>query len=1163
LRPKVLIAYRFFVILALLIPPLGISRAADYLTPKPDQAKNIGEWAGAPILSLLSESEGGLLLDLQVPAFSIDPLILDGINYDQLSLEGAAFTSQPGAPQLPVLSYLVGVPEDAVLSLEFASLETTSLPGSYRLPPAPRPAPLEEDFQPGGLEILEDPAAYASQELYPAQPARLAHVAWLRDQRIARLEVYPFQYLPVQGDLVLHRHLRIAVSFQPDSPLSFDCLSCDPEYQVNQPESTTDMDSSRFNIYPSIINPNPFEAVLRAGLLNYDSARQWRALPSQQNVPMQTRLDGPAYRIPIRRDGLYRLTHETLGEAGLDVANLDPTLFHLESQGQEVAYYLRDSDGDLHNFSPGEYLAFYGQKFYGDRLAELYQDEDNQWITFNAQDIDGTPIHWTPQFNAAMLEKYTSDNIYWLSLESTPGLQMDTIPGNPQAGTPVAQSYPAVVHAERSQYLQLTHFTGEDTWYWDELRFSTPSLTRSYTTTLTAPASGTYSATLRGEIIARAFNDNAGPDHHSVLSINDPTHTQPVDDRYWEGKSRYSFEANFPQSRLLEGTNTLEVVLYAMPAVGSELMYFDSFEIEYQRQFRADEDEIAFNPSQSGTWRYQVGGFTHPVYNVLDITYPLTPTWVTGAFWNGGTLDFQLNLGTGSKVYAGEFTDLPAGSLQLYTPADLSQPADYVIITHADFIASAQRLADYRASQGLSSLVVDITDLYNQFNFGIFHPIAIKNFVRYTFEQWDSPPSYVVLAGDGTWNMVGSTYYNQPPVYLPPNLSWVDLVQGEVDSANLLAAVVGDDPLADVSISRMPVNSPAELDAVIDKIIAYESAPREEWQRRLLFVSDNADEAGAFEMISNRIITDYVRTGFQAGRIYVRDYFEDPPDDQYCDPSKVCPPVNHAITTTLNTTGALLVNFVGHGAIDRWTHEFVFVNDDIDGLVNGNRLPVILSLTCLDGYWLHPGFASIGPLEGLMEDLLRAPGKGMLASFSPTGLGVATGHDSLQRGFYDALIHDGSWNLAQAAASAKLRLYATGSNFDLLHTYTIFGDPALRIASPYSLGVLPTNQADSGPPGAAIEYAFTLTNTGAITDTFHFEVADGDWSIALPENLTLPAGASGPITITVTIPEDTPDAASDTAVIWVASQGDTSQVRSLQVTTSLVHRLYLPAIVRE
>ena len=83
--------------------------------------------------------------------------------------------------------------------------------------------------------------------------------------------------------------------------------------------------------------------------------------------------------------------------------------------------------------------------------------------------------------------------------------------------------------------------------------------------------------------------------------------------------------------------------------------------------------------------------------------------------------------------------------------------ADWIIISHADFLPQAQRLANYRASHdGFRTAVIDVAELYEQFNAGIFHPEAIRQFVAYAAQNWQPPaPQYIVLMGDGNWNFKG------------------------------------------------------------------------------------------------------------------------------------------------------------------------------------------------------------------------------------------------------------------------------------------------------------------------------------------------------------------------------------------------------------------------
>ena len=112
-------------------------------------------------------------------------------------------------------------------------------------------------------------------------------------------------------------------------------------------------------------------------------------------------------------------------------------------------------------------------------------------------------------------------------------------------------------------------------------------------------------------------------------------------------------------------------------------------------------------------------------------------------------------------------------------------------------------------------------------------------------------------------------------------------------------------------------------------------------------------------------------------------------------------------------------------------------------LTNGDKLPISLPMTCLEGFFHE---AQMGTLSYGEANLL-VPDAGAVASWSPTGLGVATGHDMLERGLFLAMFQDGVRELGPATNQAKLYLLAnsaSGKYEDLIDTYLILGDPALR-----------------------------------------------------------------------------------------------------------------------
>ncbi|HEY0607715.1 MAG TPA: C25 family cysteine peptidase [Herpetosiphonaceae bacterium] len=953
----------------------------------------------APGIRLLHATTSSAVLDLVTSRYSLTADSSSSDITQRLTLPGAGTSADAGKPQLPMFSALLSVPANARIELHVRETGSQALPGRYTIAATPRPAPLTDDLQPGATIATPDAPTYASSALYPAAPARIAEDGWLRNQRIVRIELSPFQYRPALGRLIWHRHLQVEVRWNASAAT----------------QQRTPIDA--------------LDAQLGGTVLNRQAALSWQTTlqPSRQEPQLRAQTTAPRYKIVIDHDGIYRLSHADLEAAGLDLASTDPRSFRLSSQGRNVAIQMiGEADG---RFDPGDALIFYGQKFSADVVSDTVVLDGSVVTTDTIMSESYAPA-----------SSYTDDNVYWLDTGGTPGPRMASVDGTP-GNAPTPAFYRETIRAERSNVWWTWHFTSRDIWFWDRVQTSDQT-TRAYTTTLDALATTPISATVRGEVVARNQNISAAPDHRTRFVLNDTL----LEDATWDGLVRHRFEAEIPQSALREGENRLDFTVINQPALGGDDLFFDWFEIDYARRFQATQDQLTFT-GDAGEWRYRIDGFTQPGAQIYDITAPTTPRLIANpaseAVADTYRLAFQRSHAAGARFIAVAAPGMQRPkAISRYVGPDLTrESADYIVITHHTLRTASERLAAYRAAQGLRTLVVDVDDLYNQFNHGIYHPVAIKRFLAHAYAHWQKPaPGYVVLAGDGHWNFKNHNpqRYGGPPILMPPNMAWIDPWQGEVDSTNMLAAIAGTDLLPDLAIGRLPANSNAELNAMIDKIVGYEQAAPGDWQQRLLFVADNTpDAAGDFVASSETLIAEHTPADAQIERLYLEDYCGPPA----AVPS-ACPEATDRLVDTLNLTGTLLLSYIGHASIGRWTHEQLLVNADIARLDNGSHLPIVLSMTCLDGYWFYPN------QPGLAEDLARTPTNGAIATFSPTGLGVATSHDVLERGFYDALFRRHVRTLGPATIAAKQALYATGQDSDLINTFVLFGDPALRLPLP-------------------------------------------------------------------------------------------------------------------
>ena len=79
----------------------------------------------------------------------------------------------------------------------------------------------------------------------------------------------------------------------------------------------------------------------------------------------------------------------------------------------------------------------------------------------------------------------------------------------------------------------------------------------------------------------------------------------------------------------------------------------------------------------------------------------------------------------------------------------------------------------------------------------------------------------------------------------------------------------------------------------------------------------------------------------------------------------------HSDIVDAMNSGSLLATYLGHASVEIWANN-VFSPADAMALTNGNRLPVVVALNCLNGY-----FHDVYTLS-LAEALMKAPDPGAM-----------------------------------------------------------------------------------------------------------------------------------------------------------------------------------------
>jgi hypothetical protein len=248
---------------------------------------------------------------------------------------------------------------------------------------------------------------------------------------------------------------------------------------------------------------------------------------------------------------------------------------------------------------------------------------------------------------------------------------------------------------------------------------------------------------------------------------------------------------------------------------------------------------------------------------------------------------------------------------------------------------------------------------------------------------------------------------------------------GQTLSDNWFVSLDENDILPDMAIGRLPVGTADEAVKVVEKTIAYErDAPRGTWMERILLVADGEEDS--FAQQSDKLAGEFIPAGYQVSKLYAASV-DDP---------------QTALTQELDR-GNLIVNYVGHGSMDTWAKDRLLSSEQIASLGNDGRQPLMIMMSCLLGFFGHP------ERDAMAEDILLAADGGAVAAFAPSSLTLASDQGPLNQALLEALLADDASTVGQAILEAKRSLsWDTQDQRDVIETFTLLGDPALRPVRP-------------------------------------------------------------------------------------------------------------------
>ena len=668
-----------------------------------------------------------------------------------------------------------------------------------------------------------------------------------------------------------------------------------------------------------------------------------------------------AVRIGVRNTGIYRVTRAQLEAAGFNV-NTDSSLWQLYIEGNEEAMIIGNN---------ADYIEFYGK---------------------------GTD---TPE---------SDTRLYFLINGATPGKRMETRVARGNTSTVVTPGYlQTFVKKERTNYVDGIDNGDLENYFGRAIGTSQ--------TTMTFNLSGVDFTSPNSTLHVR-FQGYSSGQHIVEVILNDqvlpPAGGAPTD----VGEVAFGADYAIPTSFLLEGANAIK-----FRGLGpGDFMFFDVMSIDFNRKFIAQGNTLGFYTPNYKLAR--LDGFTSANVRVFDVTIDGRPYLMTNLNFqsNGPTFGVSLPPARGRSFFAVEDSAILAPvSVTPNNPELVGIPtngADLVIIAYKDFMTQAEAWANYRRGPGqnFTVKVIEVSELFDEFNYGTSGSAGISRFLQYAYESWQNPPEYALLIGDasvdprnyenlGAWNLV------------PTKLARTVFTETGSDET---MADFDDDGLAEIAIGRIASRDAAGITTVFNKVVYWETLASP-MDRGFLFAYDHNigyDFDGMSLRIRNQLPASVSATMVYRGEANA----------------------NTNLVNAMNA-GKFMVNYAGHGTTGSWGGNPVFFNIfTVPTLQENQNNPAIYTmLTCFNGafhYLRNESFAEV---------LTKSPNRGAVAAWASTGETLPNIQESLAKRFYLKIGEGTIPRLGDLVRDAKSIITIQDGGADVRRSWALVGDPMLKV----------------------------------------------------------------------------------------------------------------------
>nr|NQU88920.1 PKD domain-containing protein [Bacteroidota bacterium] len=386
---------------------------------------------------------------------------------------------------------------------------------------------------------------------------------------------------------------------------------------------------------------------------------------------------------------------------------------------------------------------------------------------------------------------------------------------------------------------------------------------------------------------------------------------------------------------------------------------------------------------------------------------------------------------------------------------------------------------------------------------------AIQPYIDWKMEKGFDVFKEVVATGTNVKSLIQQRYNeNNDILYVQLVGDWADIkcdLGGGASAPTdpMLGCVAGSDNFPDIAIGRFSASSASHVTIQVNKVISYEKNPSGNWYADAIGVASNqgpGDDSeydnAHLDVIWNNKLDPFTYDNYSYAY----------------DPSATSTMVKNYIEA-----GAGVINYCGHGSSTSWGSSG-FSNSNIATLTNGNMLPYIFSVACVNG--------AFHSTECFAEAWLKKEGGGAVMTLMST---INQPWDPPMRGqdyFNDLLTggynyttnpgngintDEGRTIIGSIVVNGFVLMYTesnSSSDLNTMATWTTFGDPSMQVrtATPSNLTLSNTTLLTGSPfgttismNGAPLENAMICLSQEGL---FQSAYTDASGSVTIPNEFT-------------------------------------------------------------